>query len=206
MKTKLFSVLLVFFSFLTSASGSSRFYDHLNYGVEWGYSMTFFNRYDYNYNNFIGTRISRQGSEITYKSNGHLVMFAGARICDHYTADLCTGVMGIYEGRTAVPVSLRGSYFLRGYSSDGFKFFAESGFIKLYSLNDKLGNFLKSGIGYRLMLDRKLALDLIVSWQLCNDHPYDLYDHENKVFVNPRFLLKSDSRYQSINYSLALSF
>ena len=178
----------------------------LDYGVEWGYSASVWESYHYNYTSPSGARIDTRDSHFSYKSNGHLYGFAGIRFARHFAADALVGWAGIYEGRRVVPVTLRASCFWKGYDRDGWKTFLEAGRCFADSFAGKPVYVAKLGTGYRMMLDRRFALDLALSLQGAYDHPLDVYDKGREEAVQDANLRRSDSGYLSLNFSLALCF
>lgn len=200
--------ILVFFllSAVVSAAGKGGWYDHLDYGVEWGYSASFFEAYHYNYTSPSGARIDSRDNHLSYKSNGHIYGFVGARFARRFATDVLVGWAGIYEGRRVVPVTLRASCFWSGYDRDGWKTFLEGGWCGARSFAGKPVFIGKLGCGYRLMLDRDFALDFSLSLQGAYDHPLDVYDKRREELVPDVNLRRSDGGYLSLNFTLALCF
>ena len=199
-------LICLLLSVVLSAADRGGWYDHLDYGVEWGYSASFWEAYHYNYTTPSGARIDSRDHHLDYKSNGHLYGFVGARFARHFTADVLVGWAGIYEERRVVPVTLRASCFWSGYDKDGWKTFLEGGWCGACSFAGKPVYIGKLGTGYRLMLDRNLALDLSLSLQGAYDHPIDVYDKGREVAVPDATLRRSDSGYLSLNFTVALCF
>lgn len=198
--------LLLLLSCALGAQERGAWYHHLDYGVEWGYSGTFWDDYHYNYISASGARLDSQDSRLTFKSNGHLYAFLGARFARIFATDMLVGWAGVYEGRRVIPVTLRASAFARGYDRDGLKLFVEGGRCYAQSFAGKHIWMGKLGGGYRIMLDRDFALDLSLSLQAVTDHPVGVYDHNRDEIVPDENLRRSDSRYHSLNLSVALCF
>ena len=190
-----------------SAAAQGKLYEHLDYGVEWGYTSTFCEIYHYNYTSpSSGARIDSRDSYPAYKSNGHVNVFVGARFARHFALDALVGCAGIYEGRRVVPVTLRASTFWRGYDRDGWKTFVEGGWCAGRSFADKPIWIAKLGSGYRIMLDRQFAMDLMFSLQGAHDHPLQVYDRLREESVPDASLRRSDCSYLAANFSVALCF
>ena len=189
-----------------SAAGKGDWYEYLDYGVEWGYTASIWEKYHYNYTSPSGARIDTRDQHFSYKSNGHLYGFLGARFARRFAVDALVGWAGIYEGRRVMPVTLRGSAFLKGYDADGLKLFLEGGWCHARSFASKPVYLGKAGTGYRFILDRNLALDLSLSLQGASDHPLGVYDKSREESVPDASLRRSDSGYFSLNFSVALCF
>lgn len=203
------SVILLLLSLLScalSAQDKGRWYDYFDYGVEWGYSGTFWDSFHYNYTSVDGARLDSRDDRLTFKSNGHLYGFVGARFARYFAADALVGWVGVYEGRRVVPVTLRGSVFFRGYDADGMKLFLEGGRCIAPSFSGKPIYIAKLGTGYRIMLESNFALDLALSLQAVHDHPLGVYDHIREESVPDANLRRSDCSYMSLNLSFALCF
>ena len=188
------------------AAGEGGLREHLDYGVEWGYTATCWEIYHYNYTTPSGARIDSRDSHFSYKSNGHLYGFAGIRFARHFATDVVVGWAGIYEERRVVPVTLRASCFWKGYDKDGWKTFLEGGRCISHSFAGKPVYIGKLGTGYRLMLDRSFALDFGLSLQAAYDHPLDVYDKRREESVLDANLRRSDSGYLAVNFTVAICF
>lgn len=205
-KTTLLCLTLMLSAVLTAAERGSG-YGHLDYGVEWGYTASVADIYHYNYTSpSMGARIDSRDSRMTYKSNGFVSVFAGAKFARHFAVDVLAGWAGVYEGRRVFPVTLRSSYFFRAYDRDGWKAFLEGGCCLGQSFGDKAGGIAKAGAAYRVMLDRHFALDLGLSLQGVIDHPLSVYDRSRGEAVPERNLRRSDCGYIGVNFTVALSF
>ena len=198
--------LLLLLSCVLGAQEKEHWYDHLDYGMEWGYSGTFWDSYHYNYSSVEGERLDSRNEGLTFKSNGHLYGFVGARFARYFAADALVGWAGVYEGRRVIPVTLRGSFFFRGYDHDGMKFFLEGGRCFAPSFTGKPIWIGKLGGGHRVVLDSHFALDLSLSLQAVSDHPVNVYDPIREDAVPDANLRRSDCAYMSLNLSVALCF
>lgn len=189
------------------AGEKGSWYDYLDYGVEWGYTASFWETYHYNYTSpSQGARIDSRDSRFAYKSNGHVYAFAGARFARHFALDGVIGWAGLYEERRMVPVTLRSSFFFKSYDQDGLKAFLEGGCCLGESFAGKPVGIGKLGGGYRVMLDRHFALDLALSLQGVSDHPLDVYDRKREEAIPEASLRRSDCGYLSVNFSISLCF
>lgn len=189
-----------------SAADFRDLYSHLNYGIEWGYTSTLLNSYHYNYVSSHGARVNSAHDYWTYKSNGHLLAFLGVKFAKKCSADVYYGWMGAYEDRRMNPLTLRGTYYINGYGSNGLKLFAEGGAGLARTFFKQKSYVYKAGLGERIMLGPGYAMDLSVSAQRVNDHPTDVYDVWNGVSVPDGNLRKSICKYLGVNFSITLAF
>lgn len=207
MKGKLTAILIFACCFRLSAGAPPEFLKHVDAGFEWGYSATFCNVYHFNYiSEDSGSRIDVHDKDFTFKSNGHLYGYVGAKFCKCFVTDLMIGWAGIYEERRVNPLTVRFSWFPQGFDNDGIKLFIENG---SFFGNAKTRNGLwlsKAGAGRRLILDDFIALDASISAQLVSDHPLGVFDMKSQVSVPDANLRRSDCHYTCINFTLALSF
>ena len=207
MKRALLISLLLAWSFTLFAGRPGKWYDHLDYGVEWGYTASVFEAYHYNYTSpSSGARINTRDSHLSYKSNGHIYGFVGARFARHFALDAAAGWAGLYEARRMFPLTLRSSFFFRGYDRDGWKAFLEGGCCLGESYAGKAVGIARMGSGYRVILDRNFALDLSLSLQGVLDHPVDVYDKVREERIPNESLRRSDCNYVSLNFSISLCF
>lgn len=207
MMKRLAIALIMILAAAWEATGQGGLYEHLDYGVEWGYTASFCNIYHYNYTSpSSGARIDSRDTQLAYKSNGYLSAFAGVRFARHFALDAMAGWAGIYEDRRVFPLTLRTSVFWRGYDEDGWKTFLEGGWCAGPSFGGKSIWIARLGSGYRLMLDRHFALDLMFSLQGVHDHPTGVYDKSREESVPDASLRRSDCSYLSANFSVALCF
>lgn len=189
------------------AAGEGWASDHLEYGVEWGYTATFLYSYHFNYlSESGGARIDSRDLFFSYKSNGHVQAFAGVRFAQRMCIDAVVGWAGIYEGRRVYPVTLRTTCFFPGYDKDGWKVFAEGGLCSCASFANKGVAVGRAGFGRRLMLDSRSALDFSLSLQGVSDHPLGVYDPLRGVSVPNENLRRSDCKYLALNFSVGLCF
>ena len=203
---KAFSILLLVWiplGLFARGSWTERF----EAGVEWGYGTAFYDHYHYNYySSDYGSRVDSRESFITSKSIGHAYVFAGYRFTNHFSAGLKSGWIGAYEGRRMTPVMATFNYVPRGFNANGWKYFTDLGYCFADNLPGKSTLILRGGAGRRIMLDRKLCMDLSASLQGVSDHPGHVYDALREQSVPTENLLRSDCIYIAVNFSVAICF
>lgn len=179
----------------------------VNYGIEWGYIGTMYMEYHYNYLDEEGSRIDISDGRFTYKSNGHFYGYVGLDFLDHYSFSIYTGLDGVFQNRTQIPLMLRSSYFFRSYDEDGSKVFFSVGTAN--TLNSfKNPNFVADiGYGYRIMLSNLLGIDFSASLRMAEDHPGRILMPSGSTISNNAIQLRrSDTKYYGIRLSIALNF
>lgn len=178
---------------------------HLKYGVEWGYSATFF---EYHHENYLdpefGYRIDDEYTKYYLYSNASVFAKLGIELGKHYSATILAGYIGIKQDRRAFPLTLRATYFPVSSSSDGWMIFGEGGLL-FHPDSNPLSNIAKLGSGYRMKLSRKSSLDFLMSVQMAGDHP-NIYNMDAGGNVPSEYVRRSDGYYGSVNFSLSLNF
>ena len=186
-------------------SGSAHAFG-FRYGIEWGYTGTFYETHHYNYLSDVGARVDVNSQGPVYYSNGDILGYAGLIMGRHIEADVVCGWAGVVQGRRVVPVMARGTYFFNGTCQDGLKVYVDGGLCLARTSGSQLCPIARAGCGYRLMLTERTALDFSAALQGISDHPDDVYVTEYHYSVPPESLRRSDRRYAGLTLSLALSF
>lgn len=175
-----------------------------SFGVEWGYTATFFNHYRNNYFDSEGSRVNDEGWERRLLSNGTLLVGAGYYLSDCWSLSLLAGFEGIHEDRRVIPTTLRGTFLPEGRGRSGWLLFAEAGAGWSGELDFGPATLARGGAGWRLPMDGGISLDLLVSLHGSFDHPpvHDLEHHE----VSRLRVRSNTADYYGINFSLSLNF
>lgn len=202
MRKYLLSILLLMLLVSPGANAKVKF----SGGVEWGYKVSLYHKFHYNYLSQEGVRINDQGKNFEAFSNGEIYGFAGAYLNDYINLSLYAGYSGIYNDRRVYPVSARATYYVKGRSNDGIKMFIDSGcaFAETFS---KHGIVLgKAGLGYRFALDKNTGLDLNLTAEYAADHPTKVIDKYAGTIVTESDLRRCDFKHVLIGMSISLSF
>lgn len=180
--------------------------NRLRCGIEWGYTATVFEGHVFGYVSDMGARVESEGSSLIYNSNGHFICYAGMEMGKRFETDLVSGYIGIVQGRRVMPLTLRETFFFKGCRKDGFKIFADGGLCFTGSFRHQQNWIAKTGVGYRMMLGDKPAMDFSLSVHGAYDHPSSVYISEYSYPVPIQDLRKSDRQSVGIDLSIALSF
>lgn len=186
-----------------TASGQGRAHLEPVFGVEWGGALTLAEYYHWNYIAGEGNRVDEKGNIYSFKSTGVLMAKAGVRFYDHYTATLNSGIIGIRQQRSAVPITARFTYSFHPYDTNGWICYLEGGAV--YP-NRYYANFIaESGAGYRLNLSHRFSLDFTVSLRVCGDER-QITDPETGNEVDVWNIRKNNSLFHAACYKIALNF
>lgn len=177
----------------------------LKYGVEWGYTATFFDYYHSNYfDPDVGYRIDNIETQFYLYSNAHVAAKIGVEFCRHYAVTLLAGYAGIKQDRRIFPVTVRAAFFPVSVSEDGWQFFGEGG-AGLHHSSEPYSILGKLGAGYRIKLSRKSSLDFLSYLRLSTDHP-GIYSMDIAGHIPEELVRRSDGLYGSLNFSISLNF
>lgn len=218
MKKTAFIVSLVVLCAVSVNAGAAMFPDKWNvklkYGIEWGYTATFFEHYHSNFfDPDVGYRIDNIEDKVYLYSNANVAARIGVNMFNHYSLTMLAGYAGVKQDRRTFPLTFRATYFPISYEQDGWMFFGEGGMglpLNTKKINDiysdDVSYFGKAGAGYRMKLSKKSSLDFNAYLQLvAKDHPY-IYNMDKSEPVPDVFVRRSDGFYGSLNLSIALEF
>ena len=177
----------------------------LSFGFEWGYDVTFANIYHYNYlDPAEGFRVDKRDFKPMYYSNGHVEGHLTVLFAKRLGVGLHAGYAGIQQRTRFFPVSLRTTYFMDSYSSDGQFLFLEGG-AGFHDSRKSVSPFGRLGYGYRIKLSRKISMDLGASLRVCHDHP-PIYDSSIPGYIDKENVRRSDALYPAAMFSIGLDF
>lgn len=204
---RIISLALVTMLPLTAGAASGRgFAQNIRYGIEWGYTGTIYENHRYVYLTDEGARVESDDHSAIYNSNGCFFAYAGIESWDRIQTDLVSGYMGVVQGRRVVPLMLRETVYLNGCRNDGFKLFAEGGLCLTKTFKDQKSWIGRGGLGYRVMLGDKPAMDFFLTAHFVHDHPNSIYISEHSYIVPVHNIRMSDRDYAGISVGMALSF
>ena len=98
----------------------------LDFQVEWGYSQGIYQYHQYNILTSEGSRLYSREKGFLFQPSGDILVGVMFKPSGKSGISLMTGYAGIGNKSTAIPLTLRYSYFYKSMSSDGFFNFAES--------------------------------------------------------------------------------
>lgn len=181
---------------------------HIRGGVEWGYTMSIWQNYHYNYLTDAYARVDSQGSDVDFNSHGHIYAYIGYEFARTWEADVIAGLAGVWTDRSVVPIDLRLTKFFPLKSGNSLKAFIEGGPIISHNgfVEEDSSYIARLGGGYRIMLTERLSLDLSVSFFNCMDHPADVVDPKYNSHIDPALLRRSDTLYQGLSFSISLNY
>ena len=174
------------------------------FGVEWGYTATFFNHYRNNYFDSEGSRVNDEGWERRLLPNGNVQVGAGYYLSDSWCLSLLAGFEGIHEGRRVIPTTLRGTFLPEGRGRDGWLMYAEAGAGWTGDMDYAPAVLARTGAGWRIAMKGGISLDLTLSLRAGFDHP-PVYDHDFHEISRLKVRYNT-ANYYGANVSLSLYF
>lgn len=176
------------------------------YGLEWGSSSTLYTSRHQNYTSDEGYRINESHSGWTFVSGGYITVNMGLNVTRWLNVGINTGYAGITEGRRAIPLTARASFYPKGIDSDGIMCFLDGGvgFTDI-RVPSKTCTLFSLGTGYHLAFSRLVGLNFICKLRLASDHP-DIMDIDSGEKVPTGRIRENIANYWSLNCGIALDF
>lgn len=171
-------ILLAFLPVLSFAEDRAKQVSRFTYGAEWGYILTFYNGYHYNFFSPDGWRVNEKDAGACFYSNAEIYAHAGFNLSNDWNISAYLGYTAIQDKDHCIPVSLRATrYFRENGKGDRWLAYIDVGSgvsIKKHPQELFTG---KLGTGYRLSLSEKTKLDVLASLRMT-------YAHSNIEFEN----------------------
>lgn len=178
---------------------------NVSYGLEWGYTASFFRTVRYSYVCSDGYRIVDNSSSFNYFSNGTILANVGLDLLPKLNLSLYSGLEGIWSDRWVVPVELRLRFCPAGLYENGF----------ICSLGSSV-NFptktlretcmrASAGAGYRVAIYKDISMDFLLSVGYSTDHD-QIKDPISGEIVTYSNISHNDSGYLGISLSAAINF
>ncbi|MCQ2157232.1 MAG: hypothetical protein MJY53_02440 [Bacteroidales bacterium] len=175
------------------------------FGVEWGYSISFFNYRHFNYLDGEGSRVNEQGVIWHAHSNGNVLASVGLAFSSKCALSLCTGYMGIEDNNRIIPALIRFTFVPRGMEESGFVLTFDGGAGMNVLYNDKFPLTCGIGTGYRINISGRYSLDLKFNVRASYDQP-NIYDPTIYGFVPKQNISLDQAFYGSAGISAAINF
>lgn len=193
-------LLLLFVTF-----GAEARIPHISYGLEWGYTATFFKHADYNFICNEGYRINDNINIWRYFSNGAIMANVGMDITPRLNVSAYSGLLGVYARRWVIPAELRFRFCPSGLDVTGPVFHAGVAAVYPTSTLTDTGARGVLGGGYRFAIYKSLSVDFLLSVNLTVDHDR-ITDPDTKEYVLRKDITSNVSEYCALNLSVALNF
>ena len=180
--------------------------DRFTFGVEWGYTQTFYLARSYNFFSEEGYRIFEDERGFFFSPNASFLAQFGFHLNERVTLSLATGYFGVGENNRLLPALVRLSYYPATHSEDGWFAFMQGG--PAWHERDVFGSqaWLGSGGGgYRIHLAYRCNLDLLVGVKYLHDHP-SIPNPEGPGNVPEHNIRRNDAGYCALDVSVAISF
>jgi len=177
----------------------------LTCGLEWGATVPLWSASEYNYIDSNQSRVDATYNSFSFFLNGCISGNIGVYLNDKFRLDICSGYIGIQDGRNAVPLTLRGYYFSKGFDSNSLCYRIEAGILFDQNFHFDKTYIASTGIGYRIPLYGKSAVNILGNLRFATDRP-DLLTPDQKTIVPIEDIRKNISEYLSIGISVSLDF
>jgi len=177
------------------------------YGMEWGITPNMLYHYHVNYTaEGTGARVNTERTDAIFHVNGQMAAYIGTEIGPKWSAELFSGITGLYDGTTSVPLTMRVTFFPVSRDHKKLKLFAEGGSAFAPCFNNQVPLIVKAGAGTRIMLAKRVSLDFNAALQMYLCHPDNIWDSVNNTMVYASQMRKCDALYAGINLSMSLNF
>ena len=177
----------------------------LSYGLEWGYTGTFLNTWQYNYIYSSGSRIIENDYNLWYYSNGFLLANAGLDLSQTVNMSLYSGIHGVYFKRRMVPVELRARWCPGGLQDSGLVTYCGVAAMFPTAPEYQTDARLNLGGGYRVNIYKSTCIDFLLSIAVSTDHK-SILDPDTSLPVPGEDITKNFAQYWSASLSLAINF
>ncbi|MBR5723739.1 MAG: hypothetical protein IKX62_00010 [Bacteroidales bacterium] len=180
--------------------------DRYTFGVEWGYTQTFFLARSYNFFSEEGYRIFEDDKGFLFTPNATLLAHFGFHLNERVTLSLATGYFGVGENNRLLPALVRLNFYPATHSEDGWFAFAQGG--PAWHEREVFGAqawLCSGGGGYRLHLAYRCNLDLLIGVKYLHDHP-SIPNPEGPGNVPEYNIRRNDAGYCALDVSVAVSF
>lgn len=176
-------------------------------GVEWGVEPQFATMHRFNYVCAEGYRVNDQWSGVNYHTNAFITGNISFNLGQWFRLGLYSGYSGISKNVNVVPVTLRLSFFPKGWSNTGFLYFLDGGtgfqIHKADTPSQAPSILVKGGAGYRYILSSQTSLDFLLTARGAVDNPLILDPDGHGYVMDVRY---STAAYFAIGFSVALNF
>lgn len=165
-------IAIIICSFGIASNGQESSFPRITFGAEWGYVMTFYSGYHYNFFAPEGYRVDPRGHSFGLDNNAEGYLNVGYNLNENWNLSAYIGMSAVMDHHFTIPASLRLTRFYgNNPQKDRWLSFIDLG--SGISLKRKPQEILtgKFGGGYRLSLSRNTKLDFIFSYRCLLTHP-----------------------------------
>ena len=177
----------------------------LSYGLEWGYTGTFLNTWQYNYIYSSGSRIIDNDLSWRYFSNGSLLANVGMDLGDKVNLSLYSGIHGVYFKRRMIPLGLRARWCPAGLYNNGCIMYVGSSALFPTAPLHTVSPRADIGAGYRVKVYKTTSVDFLLSFAVSGDHK-SITDPDTSAPVPEADITKNYAQYWGVAFSIALNF
>lgn len=207
-KFLLISTMILLSLGLSARGRGSQFARKMQFGVEWGYTQTYYKFHHYNIVSAEGYRINEDTDGFFFHPNGSLLANLGYDLTDRLNIAVYSGYLGLADNCRVFPISLRASIFPHNNMyDDGFFSYLEGGVgFRVPTLEKhEAAYFISAGEAYRIKLTPYCNLDFLLSLRLCFDRPM-IPNPDGNGYVSRHNIRRNSARYHALSFSIALNF
>lgn len=208
MKRLLLFLSLLLSAGITSSASGREGRSPLRFGIDWGYGVDFYKYWNINYlDSEVGYRVWDQDYAFGFRPNAYATASLGVELSSRTTVSAFSGVMGLSEGRSVIPMCLQASYIPAGNAKGGLLFTAAAGIGINTDLESyyRLSTIAMIGAGWRIPLNTVWDMDVILRIRGAHDSP-PIWDEDVHNYVPRSDIRKNITITTAAEFGIAISF
>lgn len=200
-------ILLTSFLFLTFGTALCRAGNpSVSFGLEWGYSLSFFNLRQFNYLDAEGSRVNVDERIFKAGSNAGILASFGLNVGERCNFSISSGYMGVEDNVRLVPLLAGITCVPAGIEESGFVFNVRAGAGMNVLDHTRILPLADLGLGYRISFGNGCGIDLKFILRGAYDHP-SIFDPTYETgYVPVENIRDNRAIYLSAGLSTALNF
>ncbi len=201
-KLLLTSIILLTFGADICRAGNT----DVSFGLEWGYSLSFFNLRRLNYLDAEGSRVNVDESLFKAGSNAGILASFGLNIGERCNFSISSGYIGVEDNVRLIPFLASFTCVPAGISENGFVFNVRAGAGMNVLDHSRILPLADLGFGYRIGFENGYGIDLKFILRGAYDHPSIFDPTYGSGYVPAENIRDDRAVYLSAGLSAALNF
>lgn len=178
----------------------------VSFGLEWGYSLSFFNLRQFNYLDADGSRVNVDERLFKAGSNAGILASFGLNVGERCNFSISSGYMGVEDNVRLVPLIAGFTCVPAGIAESGFVFNLRAGAGMNVLDHSSILPLADIGLGYRIAFENNYGIDLKFIFRGVYDHP-SIFDPTYESGYVPVENIRDDRAiYLSVGFSAAFNF
>lgn len=178
----------------------------LRLGMDWGYGMGVYRYWNLIYlDSEMGYVVQDQDAEMPANPYAFYTLSVGFEPASWMGLSVISGLMGVSESRSLIPLGLQATVLPRGNASAGPVFSMAGGIAFNTDISYPNAAFGILGAGWRFRLNDVWNMDLLLRTRICRDSP-PIWDEENRNYVEKSLIRKNFTLSGSLEFGVAISF